>query len=79
MVHYEPLLTIITADLQTEVLIEATIKYHCLSDSIISDWGSQFISKFWLFFCYFLNVKHQLSIAFHPQTDTQTERPNSTI
>ncbi len=66
MVHYEPLLTIITADLQTEVLIEAIIKYHCLSDSIISDWGSQFISKFWLFFLLLSQRQASTQYCFPP-------------
>ncbi len=29
--------------------------------------------------CYFLRIKKKLSTAFHPQTDSQTERQNSTL
>lgn len=79
MVHYEPLLTTLDAEQLAEVLIEAIFKYHGLPDSIITDRGSLFTSKFWSSLCYYLNVKRRLSTAFHPQTDGQTERQNSTM
>ena len=37
------------------------------------------MSKFWSSLCYFLSIKQRLSIAFHPQTNGQTERQNSTM
>jgi transposase InsO family protein len=45
-------------------------------DSIVSDRGLQFISKFWKEFCCILGVEIRLSIADHPQTDGQTEIMN---
>ena len=45
----------------------------------MTDRGSLFTSKFWSSLCYFLGVKRRLSTAFHPQTDGQTERQNSTM
>ena len=50
-----------------------------MPDSIVSDRGSVFMSKFWSSLCYFLSIKRRLSTAFYPQTDGQTERQNSTI
>ena len=50
-----------------------------MPDFIISDRGLVFTSKFWSSLCYFLSIKRRLSTAFHPQTDGQTERQNSTI
>ncbi len=38
-----------------------------------------FTSKFWSLLCYFLGIKKKLSTAFHPQTNGQTERQNSTM
>ena len=62
-----------------EVIIDIVVRHHGLSDSIITDWGSLFTSKFWSLLCYFLGNKRKLSMAFHPQTDGQTERQNSTM
>ena len=53
--------------------------HHGLPNSIIADWGSLFILKFWSSLCYFLSIKRRLSTTFYPQTNGQTERQNSTI
>lgn len=78
MVHYESVLTTLDAEKLAEVLIEAVIKYHGSPDSIVTDRGSLFTSKFWASLCYCLNVKHWLSTAFHLQTNGKTKRQNST-
>ena len=79
MVYYEPIKVIINAPGLAEVIIDVVVQHHGLPDSIITDRGSLFTSKFWSSLCYFLGIKRRLSIAFHPQTDGQTERQNNTI
>ena len=79
MVYYEPVLTTLDTEQLAEVLIEIVIKYHGLPDSIATDWGSLFTSKFYSSLCYYLNVKHQLSTTFKPQTDGESKRQNSTM
>ena len=79
MVHYEPVKVTIDAPGLAEVIIDVVVRHHGLPDSIVTDRGSLFTSKFWSSLCYFLGVKRRLSTAFHPQTDGQTERQNSTI
>ena len=79
MVHYEPVQTTITAPALAEVILNVVVRHHGLPDSIVSDRGSVFTSKFWSSLCYFLSIKRRLSTAFHPQTDGQTERQNRTI
>ena len=69
MVHYKPV----------KVTINVIVKYHGLLDSIVTDRGLFFTSKFWSLLCYFLSIKRRLSTAFHPQTDGQTKRQNNTI
>ena len=79
MVHYELVKVTINASRLAEVIIDVVIQHHGLSDSIISDWGAIFTSKFWSSLYSFLEVKQRLSIAFHPQINGQTERQNSII
>jgi len=40
---------------------------------IISDQGKHFISQFWRSLCCFLDIKVNLSMAYHPEIDGQTE------
>ena len=79
MVHYELVKVTIDAPGLAEVIIDVVVRHHGLPDSIISDRGAIFTSKFWSSLCYFLGIKRRLSTAFHPQTNGQTERQNSTM
>ena len=79
MVHYEPVKVIINVSGLTKRIIDVVIRNHELPDSIISDRGAIFTSKFWSSLFYFLGIKRRLSTAFHPQTNRQTEQQNSTM
>ena len=79
MVHYEPVKVTIDAPRLAEVIIDVVVRHYGLLDSIVTNRGSFFTSKFWSFLCYFLEVKRRFSTAFHPQTDGQTKQQNSTI
>ncbi len=47
MVYYESVKVIINAPGLAEVIIEIVMRYHGFPNSIVSDWGSVFNSKFW--------------------------------
>ena len=79
MVYYKPVKITIDAPGLAKVIIDVGVRYYGLPDSIISDRGAIFMSKFWSSFCYFLGIKQRLSTTFHPRTDGQTERQNSTM
>ena len=79
MVYYEPVKVTIDAPELAKVILNVVVWHRGLPDSIVSDRGSLFTSKFWSSLCYFLGIKRRLSTAFHPQTDGQTERQNSTM
>ncbi len=79
MVHYEPVKVTIDAPGLAEVIIDVVVRHHGVPESIVTDQGSLFTTKFWYSLCYFLGIKKKLSTAFHSQTDGQTERQNSTI
>ena len=79
MVYYKPMKITIDAPGLAEVIINVVVQHHGLPDSIITNWNFLFMSKFWFSLCYFLGIKKKLSTTFHPQTDSQTKRQNSTI
>jgi len=54
-------------------------KLHGVPRKILSDQGPQFTSRFMEELTKMLGIKRQLSIAYHPQTDGQTERINQEI
>ena len=76
MVHYKPVKIMIDASGLAEVIIDVVVRHHGLPDSIITDWGFLFTSKFWSSLGYFLGIRRRLSTAFYPQTDGQIERQN---
>ncbi len=51
------------------------LKYEILNDIIINK-DDLFINMFWSKICYHVKMKWWLSIAFHLQTDNQTEQQN---
>ena len=79
MVHYKLVKITLNASGLTEVIIDVVVCHHRLPDSIVTNRDFFFILKFWLSLCYFLGIKRRLFTTFHPQTDSQIERQNSTI
>ena len=66
MIYYELVIVSIDTPGLANVILDVVVRYHGLPDSIVTNKGSLFISKFWLSFYYFLNIKRKLSTAFHP-------------
>ncbi|MBW0567021.1 hypothetical protein O181_106736 [Austropuccinia psidii MF-1] len=50
-----------------------------LPSSIVSDRGPLFVSSFWTNLCQQLNISRDLSTAYHPEADGQTERVNQIL
>ena len=74
---YKSVKVTINAPGLAEVIINVVVRHHGLPDSIVTDRGFFFTSKFWSLLCYFFGIKQRLSTAFNPQTNGQTERQNS--
>jgi transposase InsO family protein len=55
------------------------VRAHGLPNSIISDRGSLFTSKFWKQIMKAMGTTRNLSTVFHPETDGQTERTNTIL
>ncbi|GKA06016.1 putative reverse transcriptase domain-containing protein [Tanacetum coccineum] len=75
--------TPIREDFKTEKLarlyINEIVASHDMPVSIISDRDSYFISRFWQSLLKALGTRLDLSIAYHPKTDGQSERTIQTL
>ena len=69
MVHYKLVKVTIDASGRVEVILDVVIWHHNFPNSIISDRGLLFTSKFWSSLRYFFGIKQRLSTAFHPETN----------
>ena len=54
-------------------------KHHGLCKDMLSDREPRFTSRFWSEVCKLLDIKQDMSTAFHPQSDGKTERMNRTL
>lgn len=65
MIYYTSVKTTIDANGLADVIIDMMIGHQILSESMVSDRGSLFISKSWFLLCYFLYIKQKSSTLFH--------------
>jgi len=72
--HFLPVKTTYTASQYAKIYLEEIVSLHGVPISIISDRGAQFTAQFWKSFQAALGTRLNLSTAFHPQTDGQSER-----
>lgn len=79
MAHFIPCKKTSSSEDTARLFLDNVYRYHGLPDDIVSDRGTQFVSKFWRSLFEALKVDIKLSSAFHPQTDGQTERVNQVL
>jgi hypothetical protein len=79
MAHFSPTNSDVTAEQTAELYLRNVFKNHSLPQDIVSDRGSQFVSKFTRRLLELLDVKGNRSTAYHPESDGQTERVNQTL
>ena len=72
--HFLPVRTDYSLDKLAELYIMEIVWLHGILVSIISDRDPRFTSRFWGKLQEALGTRLNLSIAFHPQTDGQSER-----
>ncbi|MBW0461147.1 hypothetical protein O181_000862 [Austropuccinia psidii MF-1] len=77
-VFIQTISSIISLDL-AHLLIKNIFKKHGLTSRIVSDRGSLFVSSLWTNLCQQLNISRDMSTAYHPETDIQTERVNQIL
>jgi len=79
MSHFIPCREKMTAAELVVLMQQHIFSIHGLPTDIVSDRGSLFVSAFWKAFLASMGVKSNLSTAYHPETDGQTERINSIL
>ena len=79
MAHFIPCSKDITSEQTASLIFQHVVHLHGLPDSIISDQGPQFAARFWSHLFQQLGTSINLSSAFHPQTDGQSEQVNQVL
>src|SRR5712692_2824852 len=74
-----PCKTMITVDQTAVLYINHVWRCFGLLCKIILDWGMQFTAHFTHSLCHLLDINQNLSTAYHPQTDGQTEYLNQEL
>src|SRR5713101_968890 len=74
-----PCKTMITVDQMAALYLNHVWKCFSLPHKIISDRGTQFTAHFTHALCHLLDINQNLSTAYHPQTDGQTECLNQEL
>jgi len=79
MAHYIPITTNVNSKGIACLFLDNILRLHGLSNSIVSDHGTQFVSQFTRSLTDLLGIQQKISTAFHPQTDSQTEHINAVV
>ena len=74
MSHFIPCRNSLDARQFAQLFLKEIVRLHGIPKDIITDRGSLFTSDLWKQTTEKLGIKRNLSSAFHPQTDGQTER-----
>ena len=72
--HFLPVRMTYTVAQYARLYLDRIVPMHGVSISIVSNRGTQFTSRFWRSFQEALGTQLRFSIAFHPQTDGQSEK-----
>ena len=62
-----------------QLFLDAIFQHYSLPHKIISDQDPRFTSKFTKELCHVLGIQQNLSSAYHPWTDGQSERNNKWV
>jgi transposase InsO family protein len=79
MIHLIPSTTSLSSAELAEIYKKEVWRHHRIPRRIISNRGPQFASKFMKELCNALGIERNLSMAYHPQTDGQTEQINQEV
>ena len=78
-VNLTPVKGTMTAEEMAHQLLRKVITNHGMPETITSDQDKLFTSKFWTTLMKLMGIDHQLTTAYHPQGNSQTEQTNQTV
>ncbi|XDV36908.1 hypothetical protein PO909_006622 [Leuciscus waleckii] len=76
---YDGAIDLLPAKKTAVTVVDHVFWLHGLPMDVVSDRGSQFVSKFWQEFCKLLGATVSLSSGYHPQSNGQSERANQDL
>ena len=76
---FEPTTKTVTAEELAKLFQRQVFRRHGIPEKLVSDRDPRFMSEFWQQLFRRLGTKLNISTAYHPQTDGQTERTNRTL
>ena len=79
LAHFTPCSKAILGEGLEDIFLKHVVRLHGLPNDITFDRGPQLVSYFWRRLLETFNISANLSIAYHPQTDGQTDRVNQVL
>jgi hypothetical protein len=79
MAHFLPTTGTVDSEGTAALFRDGVFRLHGLPSDLVSDRGATFTSEFFRSLCRLTGIAQNLSTAFHPQTDGQTEHVNSVL
>ena len=79
MAHFVPTTTDVSAEECACLFRHHVVRLHGCPTDVVSDRDPRFTSNFFAEYCRLMGVAQNMSTAFHPQSDGQTERVNRVL
>jgi len=77
--HFLAIKKVFNAEQLADLYLKEIMQLHWIPLLIMSDWDTKFVSKFWQGFQSVMGTELCISIAFHRQSDGQSERTIQTL
>ena len=77
--HYTACKTAISAPQLARLFVQTIVRQHGMPEHVISDRDPRFTAHFWRAFWSILGSTLDMSAAYHPESDGQTENANKTL
>jgi hypothetical protein len=79
LAHFAPTVITVTAPQLAEIVLSRIVLQHGVPKAIISDRDPRFTGHMWKALWKMLSTELNMSTAYHPESDGQTERMNRTL